>query len=220
MQFWWDSSRPQLRNKEKVCEWASILTAFIATHWSCCRERKARPHWARFARLDCFRSGWKDFGTKRRTALVTKSCRRWWWSPDLCRVPESLLRHLRCLKLLRWVNWNLQSKAPHTVIPVTATIRPTDEGCCDEQKTAQTQAVPEHGSWSAMLRKCFGFPRLHRTINSRNNYRIINAINQKVHDIIRFGNWLEPKLFKLQLHISLPPPTLVVRGRAGRSLRV
>lgn len=67
-------------------------------------------------------------------------------------------------------------------------------------------------SWSAKLPKCFGFPRLHRTINSRNNYRIINAINQKVHDIIRFGNWLEAKLFKLQLHIRLRPPTSAVQG--------
>lgn len=56
-------------------------------------------------------------------------------------------------------------------------------------------------SWSAKLPKCFGFPRLHRTINSRNNYRIINAINQKVHDIIRLENWLERKLLELQLHI-------------------
>lgn len=166
---------------------------------------------ARSARLARSQRGLKCSGTRRRTAPAIRSCRRLWWSPDPCLAPGSPLRHLRCLKLFQWINRNLQSTAPQTIFP-EASIRPTDERCCDEEKTAQTQATPEHVCWSAMLRKCFGFPRLHRTINSRNNYRIINAINQKVHDIIRFGNWLEPKLFKLQLHIRLRPPTSVVQG--------
>lgn len=43
------------------------------------------------------------------------------------------------------------------------------------------------------LAKYNELPELHSTINSQNNYQIINAINQKVHDIIRFENWLDQK---------------------------